>query len=97
MKILISGWLGTMFIQFLCILFFSTADYGQTLKPAVATVLFGNHTKIVAPPSRKEKIRKFYGEVLGCTITKQTDRIDIFKMGDFFIGVVYTDLVATDD
>jgi catechol 2,3-dioxygenase-like lactoylglutathione lyase family enzyme len=55
-------------------------------------VSFGNHSAIRVPHNLQEKIRKFYRDVLGCEITKETEDIDYFRMGDgFFVAFLYED------
>ena len=52
----------------------------------------GNHSAIRVPQNLQEKIRKFYCDVLGCEITKKTEDIDYFRMGDgFFVAFLYED------
>ena len=60
-------------------------------------VSFGNHSAIRVPHNLQEKIRKFYRDVLGCEITKQTEDIDYFRMGDgFFVAFLYEDNALAD-
>jgi len=54
---------------------------------------------LIAHPAEREGVRKFYKEVLGCPATRESERIDIFRIGtNFSLGVVYDDsaLSATD-
>lgn len=60
-------------------------------------VSFSNHSKIIAPHSQKNQIRKFYSEVLQAKITKQTEQLDYFKIGDFFLAVIYDDTALSDE
>jgi hypothetical protein len=61
-------------------------------KITMAKISLGNHSALRAPHSLQEKIRKFYRDVLGCEITKTTDDVDYFRMGDnFFVAVLYED------
>jgi hypothetical protein len=58
----------------------------------MATVTIGNHSKIVALRTEKEKIRSFYKDVLGCTLTKQTPDVDFIRFDEgFFLAVLYQD------
>jgi catechol 2,3-dioxygenase-like lactoylglutathione lyase family enzyme len=58
----------------------------------MSKVSLGNHSAIRAPHSLKEKIRQFYRDVMGCEITKHTDDVDYFRMGDnFFVAFLYED------
>jgi catechol 2,3-dioxygenase-like lactoylglutathione lyase family enzyme len=55
-------------------------------------VLLGNHSAIVLPRAEQDRIRRFYRDVLGCEIVRETDQKDDFRMGDnFYIGVLYED------
>ena len=36
----------------------------------MATLIFGNHSSVLVPRKDRDGIRKFYGHVLGGTITK---------------------------
>jgi catechol 2,3-dioxygenase-like lactoylglutathione lyase family enzyme len=63
----------------------------------VSKVSFGNHSAIRVPHSLQEKIRKFYGDVLGCEITRKTDDVDYFRMGDnFFVAFLYDDSALSE-
>jgi len=56
----------------------------------MAHVSLGNHSKIVASFADQARLRAFYGEVLGCTFTKQTREVDYIKFQDsFFMAVLY--------
>ncbi len=58
----------------------------------------GNHAKISARTIDRERIRKFYHEVLGCEITKRSNEIDFFRFdGEFFVAVIYDDTALPDD
>jgi catechol 2,3-dioxygenase-like lactoylglutathione lyase family enzyme len=65
----------------------------------MARVILGNHSAIVLPRGEQDRIRRFYRDVLGCEIIRETDRKDDFRMGDnFYIGVLYEDEgVALDE
>ena len=57
---------------------------------ATITVSLGENSKLTALPSERDRIRKFYRDVLGCPATKESERIDIFRVGSgFYSGVVY--------
>lgn len=59
---------------------------------ATITVSLGDNSKLTALPSERDRIRKFYRDVLGCPATKESERIDIFRVGSgFYLGVVYDD------
>ena len=45
---------------------------------------------VVAPQTERDRIRRFYRDVLGWTITRQGDQKDDFRFGDsFYIAFVY--------
>jgi extradiol dioxygenase family protein len=50
----------------------------------MARVIFGNHSAVRVSRAEKDKIRAFYRDVLGCTITREGDQKDDFRMGDDF-------------
>jgi catechol 2,3-dioxygenase-like lactoylglutathione lyase family enzyme len=53
----------------------------------MAHVILGNHSAIVLPRTEQDRIRRFYRDVLGCEIIRETDQKDDFRMGDnFYIG-----------
>ncbi len=61
-------------------------------------VKLGEHSKLTAHPSERDQIRKFYQNVLGCPASKNSEEIDVFKIGDaFYLGVVYNDLALNKD
>jgi catechol 2,3-dioxygenase-like lactoylglutathione lyase family enzyme len=61
----------------------------------MATITIGNHSKIVASPAEQDRIRSFYRDVLGCTLTKQTKNVDYFRFHEgFFMAVLYQEVVA---
>ena len=50
----------------------------------------GENSKLTALPSERDRVRKFYKDILGCPATKESERIDIFRIGtNFYLGVVY--------
>jgi hypothetical protein len=66
-------------------------------RTTMSKVSFGNHSAIRVPHSLQVKIRKFYRDVLGCEITKTTDDVDYFRMGDnFFVAFLYEDSVLSE-
>jgi catechol 2,3-dioxygenase-like lactoylglutathione lyase family enzyme len=66
---------------------------------ATAKVIFGNHSAVRVPRAEKDRIRKFYRDVLGCKITREGDQKDDFRMGDdFYIAFLYeNEGVALDE
>jgi catechol 2,3-dioxygenase-like lactoylglutathione lyase family enzyme len=60
----------------------------------MTTVALGGHSKIIALRSEQLRIRRFFGEVLGCEFTKKTHDVDYLRFGkDFFMAVLYGDKV----
>jgi catechol 2,3-dioxygenase-like lactoylglutathione lyase family enzyme len=56
----------------------------------MAKVILGNHAAVVVPRAEQDRIRRFYRDVLGCEIIRETDQKDDFRMeGNFYIGVLY--------
>jgi catechol 2,3-dioxygenase-like lactoylglutathione lyase family enzyme len=62
-------------------------------------VAFGNHSAVVVSRTEQDRIREFYRDVLGCTITRESDQKDDFRMGDnFYIAFLYeNESVALDE
>jgi catechol 2,3-dioxygenase-like lactoylglutathione lyase family enzyme len=62
-------------------------------------VAFGNHSAVVVSRTEQDRIREFYRDVLGCTITRESDQKDDFRMGDnFYIAFLYENVgVALDE
>ena len=55
----------------------------------MAKVIFGNHTAVHAARSEQDRIRKFYGDVLGCKARVTTDEVDRFELEDFHFVIVW--------
>jgi len=54
------------------------------------SVSLGENSKLTVFPSEREQIRKFYREVLECPVTRESEKIDVFRIGTtFHLGVVY--------
>lgn len=62
-------------------------------------VIFGNHAAVVAPRTERDRIRRFYRDVLGCELTRATDDKDDLRIGeDFYVAILYeADGVAMDE
>ncbi|HEY1644317.1 MAG TPA: VOC family protein [Streptosporangiaceae bacterium] len=55
-------------------------------------VIFGNHAAVRVSRAEKDRIRRFYRDVLGCTIVREGDQKDDFRLGeDFYIAFMYED------
>jgi len=53
-------------------------------------VILGNHSAVRVPRTEKDRIRRFYRDVLGGTITRESDLKDDIRMGDnFYIAFLY--------
>ena len=64
----------------------------------MAKVIFGNHSAIRVARAEKDRIRRFYRDVLGCKITRESDLKDDIRMGDnFYIAFLYEDEGVTLD
>jgi catechol 2,3-dioxygenase-like lactoylglutathione lyase family enzyme len=57
----------------------------------MAKVIFGNHSAVRVRRAERERIRKFYRNLLGCKIIRELDDKDDFQMGDgFHIAFLYS-------
>ncbi|MFI5064854.1 MAG: VOC family protein [Streptosporangiales bacterium] len=65
----------------------------------MAKVIFGNHSAVRVPRAEKDRIRKFYRDVLGCEIMREGDQKDDFRMGsNLYIAFLYeNEGVALDE
>ncbi len=48
----------------------------------MAKVILGNHAAVFAARSEQDRIRKFYGDVLGCKVRVTSEEVDRFQLGD---------------
>jgi hypothetical protein len=55
----------------------------------MAKVIFGNHTAVIAAQSERDRIRKFYCDVLGCKVRVKTDEVDRFQLDDLHLCFIY--------
>ena len=56
----------------------------------MAKVVFGNHSAMRVPRAEKDRIRRFYRDVLGGEITRAGDQKDDFRLGGgFYIAFMY--------
>src|SRR4029077_4222808 len=59
----------------------------------MAKVIFGNHSAVIVARTERERVRKFYCDVLGCKITRELEQKDDLRMGDnFHIAFMYGDV-----
>ena len=57
----------------------------------MAKVIFGNHSAVRVQRTERDRIRKFYCDVLGCKIMREFDGKDDIRIGDdFFISFLYS-------
>jgi catechol 2,3-dioxygenase-like lactoylglutathione lyase family enzyme len=66
----------------------------------MSRVIFGNHAAVRVPRAERDRLRRFYRDVLGCEITRAGDRKDDVRLGDdFYIAFMYEDhdVVLDDD
>jgi len=55
-------------------------------------VVFGNHAALRVPRAERERLRRFYRDVLGCEITRAGDQKDDIRLGDdFYVAFMYED------
>lgn len=53
-------------------------------------VLFSNHTAVRAARSERKRILTFYRDVLGCTLLREFDDKDDYRIGDdFYLAFLY--------
>jgi hypothetical protein len=59
----------------------------------MARVVLGNHSSVLVPQQDRDRIRRFYCDVLGGTITKADPERDFVRLGDdFYIAFLYGDV-----
>ena len=59
----------------------------------MARVVFGNHSSVLVPRQDRDRICRFYRDVLGGTITKADPERDFVRLGDnFYIVFLYGDV-----
>jgi hypothetical protein len=69
-----------------------------TIGATMTQLSFGEHSKLIVQPSDRKAVRRFYRDVLGCPQTRESERIDTFKIGaTFFLGVIYDDTAPSAD
>jgi len=54
-------------------------------------VILGNHTAVFAARSEQDRIRRFYSDLLGCTVRVRSDEVDRFQLDDVHFCFVYQD------
>ena len=64
----------------------------------MAIVIFGNHSSVLVPRQDRDRIRKFYCDVLGGKIMKADPERDFIRLGDdFYIGFLYADVADASE
>lgn len=65
----------------------------------MSKVILGHHSAIVVNRAEQGTFRRFFHEVLGCEVIRQSDLKDDFRLGgNFYIGVLYeNEGVALDE
>jgi catechol 2,3-dioxygenase-like lactoylglutathione lyase family enzyme len=64
----------------------------------VAQVIAGNHSSVIVPRQDRDRIRRFYCDVLGGTITKADPERDFLRLGrDFYFVFLYGDVPDASD
>ena len=59
----------------------------------MAKVIFGNHSSVLVPRQDRDRIAKFYCDVLGGKITKADPDRDFICLGeDFYVAFLYGDV-----
>lgn len=65
----------------------------STWEEIMAKAIFGNHSSVIVPVNDRDRIRRFYCDVLGGQITKAEDDRDFIRLGgDFYIAFLYSDV-----
>ena len=56
----------------------------------MTTVSLGENSKMVIRPSERDRVQRFYRDVLGCRVTTKSEGMDLIRLGtDFYIGAVH--------
>ncbi|HET9966615.1 MAG TPA: VOC family protein [Streptosporangiaceae bacterium] len=64
----------------------------------MAKASFGNHSAVRVPRAEKDRIRRFYRDVLGGEVMREGDQKDDFRLGgDFYIAFMYEDEGVLDE
>lgn len=64
----------------------------------MTTVIFGNHSSVIVPRQDRDRIRKFYCDVLDGKIAKAQDERDFIRLGEnFYIAFLYGDVPDASD
>jgi catechol 2,3-dioxygenase-like lactoylglutathione lyase family enzyme len=63
----------------------------------MANAIFGNHCSVIVPRADRERVRRFYGDVLGGTIVRSQEERDFIRLGETFYVVLYGDAPDTSE
>jgi catechol 2,3-dioxygenase-like lactoylglutathione lyase family enzyme len=58
----------------------------------MAHAIFGNHCSVIVPRTERDRIHRFYGDVLGGTIVRSQEERDFIRLGGAFYIVLYGDV-----
>ena len=60
--------------------------------------MLGNHAAVRVPRAEKDRIRRFYRDVLGCEVVREGDQKDDFRLGgDFYTAFMYEEEGVLDE
>ncbi len=63
----------------------------------VMSVSLGEDSKMTVRPSERDRLERFYRDILRCNVITKSKTLDIIQMGKtFFIGVVYDDSALSE-
>jgi catechol 2,3-dioxygenase-like lactoylglutathione lyase family enzyme len=62
----------------------------------MTTIAVGEHAKLIVDPSQRERLQRFYRDVLGCRVITQSPAMDRVECSNFSIGVLYDSGALTD-
>ena len=61
------------------------------------SIALGENSKMVIRPSDRERVQRFYRDLLGCRVTAKSKAMDLIQLGtDFYIGAMYDDSALSD-
>jgi len=64
----------------------------------MAHVIMGNHSSVLVPRQDRDRIRRFYCDVLGGEVTKADPERDFIRLGEgFYIAFLYGDVADESD
>ncbi|MDE3215600.1 MAG: VOC family protein [Gemmatimonadota bacterium] len=63
----------------------------------MAHAIFGNHASVFVPRRERDRVRQFYGDVLGGHIVQSQEERDFIRLGGTFYVVLYADVPDTSE